>query len=59
MLSVILAAVLSPDDPDLIARLKEKNHEAIGEVYDRYGKLAYSVTLRITRNQQTAEDLVQ
>lgn len=29
------------------------------DIYDRYGKLAYSVVYRITRHPQTAEDLVQ
>lgn len=59
MLSIYLAAVLIEDDPELIARLKRKDPSAMAAVYDRYGKLAYSIAHRIIGQPETAEDLVQ
>lgn len=59
MLGIFLAAILTEDDPDLIARLKRKDAGAMTDVYDRYGTLAYSIVYRIIRHPQTAEDLVQ
>jgi RNA polymerase sigma-70 factor (ECF subfamily) len=59
MLSIFLAAVLTQDDPELIARLRRRDPSAMTDVYDRYGKLAYSIAYRITRHPETAEDLVQ
>jgi RNA polymerase sigma-70 factor, ECF subfamily len=59
MLSIYLAAILAQDDPDLIARLRGRDPGAMTDVYDRYGKLAYSIVYRIIHHPQTAEDLVQ
>ena len=59
MLNIFLAAILIEDDPDLLARLRGRDASAMTDVYDRYGKLAYSIVHRITRHPQTAEDLVQ
>jgi len=44
---------------DLVVRLKAKDPHAVGELYDRYGKLLYSIVLRAVRNEATAEDLTQ
>jgi RNA polymerase sigma-70 factor, ECF subfamily len=54
----LFVTALSPDDPDLILRLRGLDRDAIGDLYDRYGKMAHSVALRMTRDQSTAEDLV-
>ena len=43
----------------LAERLQRREHLALEELYDLYGPLCYSMTLRIVRNGGTAEDLVQ
>jgi RNA polymerase sigma-70 factor (ECF subfamily) len=56
----LLSAVLKfKDDADLASRLQRRDPNAMGELYDRYGRLTYSVILRIVRNEAVAEDLVQ
>jgi len=55
-----LSAILRfKDDGALVERLRRRDPDAMGELYDRYGKLAFSVIFRIVRNQSTAEDLLQ
>jgi RNA polymerase sigma-70 factor (ECF subfamily) len=49
----------SADDQEIAKRLKERDPNAMAELYDRYGGLLYSVTLRAVSNPATAEDLVQ
>jgi len=57
---LILSALLSlQDDSELIQRLKRREAEAMGELYDRFGKVAFAVIVRIVRNAGVAEDLVQ
>jgi RNA polymerase sigma-70 factor, ECF subfamily len=46
-------------DIELIERLGKRDPEGLAAVYDRYGRVAYSVFVRITRDQSAAEDLVQ
>ncbi len=46
-------------DADLVAKLVAGNHEALGELYDRYGGLAYAVALRVLGDPGRAEDAVQ
>lgn len=58
MLSIIMA-VLAATDGDLLARLQARDPEALAELYDRYGAMAYRLILRIVRDQGIAEDLVQ
>jgi RNA polymerase sigma-70 factor (ECF subfamily) len=55
----LLALELAEGDAGLIDRLKRREPEAMAELYDRYGRLAYSLILRIVRDSGTAEDLVQ
>jgi RNA polymerase sigma-70 factor (ECF subfamily) len=56
----ILSAVLHfRDDSELVDRLKRRDPHAMSVLYDRYGRLTYSVILRIVRNEGVAEDLVQ
>jgi RNA polymerase sigma-70 factor (ECF subfamily) len=46
-------------DIELIERLRKRDPEGLAAAYDRYGRVAYSVFVRITRDQSAAEDLVQ
>ncbi|GAC1470528.1 MAG: sigma-70 family RNA polymerase sigma factor [Candidatus Dormibacteraceae bacterium] len=54
-----LESVRGLSDPDLAARLAAGSQDALGELYDRYGRLAYSVALRVLGDAGRAEDVVQ
>lgn len=56
MLQVVLRMA---EDPNLVRRLKAHEPKAMNDLYDRYGRMAYSLIYRIVRNSSTAEDLVQ
>src|SRR6202521_6197922 len=45
--------------PDLVAQLAAGSQEALAELYDRYGRLAYSVAFRVLGDPGRAEDVVQ
>ena len=55
------AVITSVDalDASLIERLVARDTAALGELYDRYGRLALSVAWRVLGEQQPAEDVVQ
>jgi RNA polymerase sigma-70 factor (ECF subfamily) len=56
----ILQVVLRfKDDSDLARRLKNRDPHAMADLYDRYGRLAYSLIFRVVRDTGVAEDLVQ
>lgn len=56
----ILSTLLSlQDDTDLIRRLKRREPEAMSELYNRFGKLSFSVIVRIVKDAGIAEDLLQ
>ncbi len=56
----LMSAALSfRDDSDLIGRLKRRDPDAMATLYDRYGRVMYSLILRVVRNDAVAEDLVQ
>ena len=49
------------DFPDeaLLALAAREDEEALAQLYDRYGRVAYGLALRIVRDQALAEDAVQ
>jgi RNA polymerase sigma-70 factor, ECF subfamily len=56
----ILQVVLRlADDADLVRRLKARDPKAMSDLYDRYGRLAYSLICRVVRDPSAAEDLLQ
>jgi len=59
LVPLLLALEFGEADPDLAERLKRREPQAMADLYDRYGRLAYSVILRIVRDSEMAEDLVQ
>jgi RNA polymerase sigma-70 factor (ECF subfamily) len=59
MLPLILALYAGPEESALIARLQRRDPQALAELYDRYGRTAYSLILRVVRDKASAEDLVQ
>ena len=54
-----MAAYGGPEDGALIERLKRRDPQALAELYDRYGRMAYSLVLRVVRDKAIAEDLTQ
>lgn len=61
LLLPLLAATMlrHPDDGDLARRLKARDSTVVADLYDRYGRIAYTLILRIVRDRAVAEDLVQ
>src|SRR5437660_7066077 len=51
--------VAAGGDQELAAGLAAGNHEALAELYDRYGGLAYGVAMRVLGDSGRAEDAVQ
>jgi len=58
-LPLLFAIYAGEDDRNLAERLKRREPAVMGELYDRYGKLAFSLIYRIVRDIGVAEDLVQ
>jgi RNA polymerase sigma factor (sigma-70 family) len=46
-------------DEALLALASRGDDSALGELYDRYGRVAYGLALRIVRDRSLAEDAVQ
>ena len=56
---IFLAIHTTEDDSDLVARMQRRDPQALAELYDRYGRVTYSLILRVVRDGGIAEDLVQ
>jgi RNA polymerase sigma-70 factor (ECF subfamily) len=57
---ILLALEMSGQrDEELARRLQRREPDAMADLYDRFGRLAYSVIFAIVRDGATAEDLVQ
>jgi RNA polymerase sigma-70 factor (ECF subfamily) len=59
LLSLLLAVHAPAGDVEIVERLRRRDPQALADLYDRYGRLAYSLILRVVRDASTAEDLVQ
>lgn len=58
--AMLLALEMSgQQDEELARRLQRRDPGAMADLYDRFGKLAYSIIYAIVRDAATAEDLVQ
>jgi RNA polymerase sigma-70 factor, ECF subfamily len=56
---IFLALRMSAEHDEALARrLERRDPEAITDLYDRYGRLAYSVIVAIVRDPAVAEDLL-
>jgi RNA polymerase sigma-70 factor, ECF subfamily len=58
-LALLQVSLRFKNDGDLASRLRARDAGAMRELYDRYGRLVYSLILRMVRNSAAAEDLVQ
>jgi len=56
---VLQVALRFKDDAELARRLKARDPRAMADLYDRYGRLTYSLIHRVVRDTGAAEDLVQ
>jgi RNA polymerase sigma-70 factor, ECF subfamily len=59
LLPLWLAIHAAEGDPELVLRLQRRDPQALGELYDRYGRIVFTVILRVVRDAAIAEDLVQ
>src|SRR4051794_13917907 len=59
LLALMLAVYGTEAEGDLVRRLQRREQDALEELYDRYGKIVYSLILRIVKDAAIAEDLVQ
>ena len=59
MLPIFLSIQALLGDEQLIERLRARDPGAMAELYDRYGRIVYSLTFRVVRDHGVAEDLVQ
>src|ERR1700722_16214046 len=59
LLPILLALRGAEADAALIVRLQRREPQALADLYDRYGRIVYSLILRVVRDTGTAEDLVQ
>ena len=48
-----------PTDETLIALVADGDEAALGQLYDRYATAVFSLAIRITRDQELAEDITQ
>jgi RNA polymerase sigma-70 factor (ECF subfamily) len=46
-------------DRSTLERMAAGDHEALAELYDRHGRVVFSLALRIVRDQRDAEEVVQ
>jgi RNA polymerase sigma-70 factor (ECF subfamily) len=53
---VIEAGAVSPGDPELMLRVSHGDERALGELYDRYAGMVYSLTTAILRDTDEAEE---
>jgi RNA polymerase sigma-70 factor (ECF subfamily) len=47
------------DDLDLIRQVERKNPHALGQLYDRYGRLVYSIALQAISDSAIAQEITQ
>ena len=54
-----MAVYAAEDDTNLAARMQRRDPQALAELYDRYGRVTFSLIVRVVRDAGIAEDLVQ
>jgi RNA polymerase sigma-70 factor (ECF subfamily) len=53
------SGVTPASDEELLHRVKDKDQQAMTDLFDRYGGMVYSVALRVLKDPGQAEDLMQ
>jgi len=59
LLPILLAIRAAEGDAEIVLRLQRRESQALADLYDRYGRITYSLILRVVRDTGIAEDLVQ
>jgi len=59
LIFLLLSVSVAEGDRELALRLKRHDSGAMADLYDRFGRVAYSVIFTIVRDSGIAEDLVQ
>ena len=59
LVPALFAFIDARRDSELAERLKRRDPNAMADLYDRYGRVAFSLIYRIVRDAGAAEDLVQ
>ena len=55
----VVREFVDPTDEAVLARAAAGDETALGELYDRFGGVAYGLALRVLRDRSLAEDAVQ
>jgi RNA polymerase sigma-70 factor (ECF subfamily) len=59
LVPILFAFIDARRESELAERLKRRDPNAMADLYDRYGRVAFSLIYRIVRDAGAAEDLVQ
>jgi RNA polymerase sigma-70 factor (ECF subfamily) len=59
LFQAVRTALSGKDDAALVRRLRARDPKAMSDLYNRYGRLVYSLIFRIVRDTAAAEDLTQ
>ena len=59
LIPALFAFIDARRESELAERLKRRDPNAMADLYDRYGRVAFSLIYRIVRDSGAAEDLVQ
>ncbi len=54
-----VTAATTPSDSDLVVLLREQPAAGIAALYDRYGRLIFSMALRVVQDRGAAEEITQ
>ena len=57
--SAVPRAFAHLSDEAVVALIARSDEQALGELYDRFGRVAYGLALRVLRDEALAEDAVQ
>ncbi len=59
MNNLMIRPLTTPEDVELVQQLREQPGIGVARLYDRYGRLVYSVALRILQDHGAAEEVTQ
>jgi RNA polymerase sigma-70 factor (ECF subfamily) len=57
--TTVRAAFVHLSDEALVAQIARGDEQALGAFYDRFGRIVFSLALRVARNEQVAEEATQ
>jgi RNA polymerase sigma-70 factor (ECF subfamily) len=57
--NLMIRPLTTPEDVELVQQLREQPGIGVARLYDRYGRLVYSMALRIVQDHGAAEEVTQ